>query len=668
MRRRAAALVLLFAPLVLLLRAAPAGAGREIEYLYMDGSEGGGSGGHAALALGDRVFHFEHRAPGILSLAREPVEVIRHRYGVLYNRTILVSHIPVSRDTYALVLEELTRRYFVQRQHLADYEAAVDDRRLLEASRDQRLGSSAAAAMVLDGAGFFFDDLASPSAEHAGEGAGGPAPALVRLRERVKAAHGDDALERAIRRAQAELSELRPDADADAARPLAPDRLAPVRYGFAERYRDTVLALLALEALDSARPLRQGSVADARLPELTPDEVAVVERLGQMLEASLVRLVHSRRPDWGFPLLLGMARLIALDETRRSARWVVLDATPADAMVIRRERLVSKPAFARELRERVEADFVSARATLLRRGATAEAFPEAELAELEATGNRLAQVEGALADRRDARLAWGAPLPGRSVRLPALPLPALGSDDLHRALAAAAEREAALLAGLKHLYGYNLFTRNCVTEIFRTIEAALRRDLLTREPALAGAALAARVRRASVERLGGYVEPAGAMSFIPAVSAAIVQAGYAVSDVVELPSYRKAQLGRMYERENPFWVFLRESNTLTSTLYRKAPDDSAFLFFTDNAPAARPVFGTLNVITGLGVAAAGLAMLPLDRGELLTSGLKGAFFSLPELAFFNIRKGSFPDFERRPAEHPVALRAPAALARDDAAR
>ena len=296
----------------------------------------------------------------------------------------------------------------------------------------------------------------------------------------------------------------------------------------------------------------------------------------------------------------------------------------------------------------------------------AEAFPEAELAALEVTGNRLAQVEGALADGRDARLARGASLPGRSVHLPARLLPALGSDDLDGALSAAAEREAAQLAGLKHLYGYNLFTRNCVTEIFRTIEAALRRDLLTREPALAGAALAARVRRASVERLGGYIEPAGAMSFIPAVSAAIVQAGYAVTEVVELPSYRKAQLGRMYERENPFWVFLRESNTLTSTLYRKAPDDSAFLFFTDNAPAARPVFGSLNVITGLGVAAAGLAMLPLDRGELLTSGLKGAFFSLPELAFFNIRKGSFPDFERRSVEPPEARPGPGPLARDDA--
>jgi len=61
-------------------------------------------------------------------------------------------------------------------------------------------------------------------------------------------------------------------------------------------------------------------------------------------------------------------------------------------------------------------------------------------------------------------------------------------------------------------------------------------------------------------------------------------------------------------------------------------------------------------------------MLPLDRGELLTSGLKGAFFSLPELAFFNIRKGSFPDFERRPVEQPTALSGPAAVAGDDAGR
>ena len=64
-----------------------------------------------------------------------------------------------------------------------------------------------------------------------------------------------------------------------------------------------MLALLGLEALStSARPLRPGSLVGTALPTLTPDEVAVLERLGDMLEGErLVRLVQSRRPDGDTP-------------------------------------------------------------------------------------------------------------------------------------------------------------------------------------------------------------------------------------------------------------------------------------------------------------------------------------------------------------------------------
>jgi hypothetical protein len=34
-------------------------------------------------------------------------------------------------------------------------------------------------------------------------------------------------------------------------------------------------------------------------------------------------------------------------------------------------------------------------------------------------------------------------------------------------------------------------------------------------------------------------------------------------------------------------------------------------------------------------------VLPFDRGTTLWSGLKGIAFSLPELVFVNLRKGSF---------------------------
>src|SRR5262245_66605293 len=49
---------------------------------------------------------------------------------------------------------------------------------------------------------------------------------------------------------------------------------------------------------------------------------------------ALVRLVQSNRPDRGFALLVGMARLETLRESERSGRLVVLDAFPPDADVL----------------------------------------------------------------------------------------------------------------------------------------------------------------------------------------------------------------------------------------------------------------------------------------------------------------------------------------------
>ena len=702
--RRGAALALACALVSLPLVA----AARDLEYLYIDASEGGGSGGHVALALGEHVFHFEHRPPGLLHLVREPRDVLVHRYGVAQNRTIVVIRIAVSEETYGLIEDELALRRLVQRQHLADYRQAVDDRRLIAAvlaglraatSPDGRGGGhhpaavtdmAIAEAVEIEGAGFFVDSVVPARAETAsaerskgtpgvepaaaplaepdglliGDSGGAPptdpsalarsepdtlpavpAAALVRLRSRALAVRGADALDRARRRAAAELAALRPEAGAESPAPLAADRLGPGRRGVAARYRDALTEAVALETLAAARPLRPGS-ARAHLPALAPGDAGLVGELAARLEDSLVALLGSRRPDRGFALLLWMARLIALDETLSSGRWVLLEPTATAPQVVPRARLRAQPALAGRLGQRAASDFAAARDGLRRRAASSEGFPEVQLTALEAAASRLAEADAAAAGR-DLVLAWGVPLPARPAPLARPPVLDVDEPALAGALEAAAAREAALGGELDRLYGYHLITRNCVTEIFRAIDAALARAVQARDPAVSGEALAARVRAESVRRLGGYVDPAGPLVFIPAVSASAAERGYAGSSVVELPSYRRREVDRMSGEESPAWVFLRESNTLTSTLYRCAHDDSAFVFFTDDRTAARPLLGALNLLAGLGVAAAGVATWPADGGALLTAGLKGAMFSLPELAFFNIRKGSFPDLERR---------------------
>jgi hypothetical protein len=360
----------------------------------------------------------------------------------------------------------------------------------------------------------------------------------------------------------------------------------------------------------------------------------------------MVRLLRSSRPDWGFPLLVGMARLVALDEARRSGAWMFLDAFPSDAPVISAIEQRERPALTQALLDEARGDFAAARARLGKRAEASRGFPEADFVALEAAGNRLVEVSRAVDDQRPMRLGLGMRVPGREAVLAQPIVPELTDDALARHAAAARDEEEAYESELRRLYGYNVVTRNCVTEIFRTIDAALAAALPDAD--------ADTIQRESIRRLGGYVDFEHRLTFIPAASAMAVGDTYAVAETIEVPSYRLAALARMYRRNNAARVYLRESNTLTSTLYQRNPADSAFLFFTDDVvPPIRPLLGAVNVVAGLGVSAAGLFALPVDGGDLLRAGLKGVIFSLPELIFFNIRKGSLL-FAPRPPESPAS--------------
>jgi hypothetical protein len=193
--------------------------------------------------------------------------------------------------------------------------------------------------------------------------------------------------------------------------------------------------------------------------------------------------------------------------------------------------------------------------------------------------------------------------------------------------------EARLQVALERGYPYNLITRNCVSEIFREVDVALARAAQSEDEAV--------IREESIRRLGGHVAMVGSLNFVPGISALVVEDTYAVADRLHFVSYRERRLAEMRRDENAAWVFLRESNVVTSTLYRTQPHDSIFLFFTDDLVVPRPLFGAVNLVTGLAASAVGLAMLPVDGGETLWAGVRGVVFSLPELVFHNIRKGSF---------------------------
>jgi hypothetical protein len=602
---------------ILVSETALAAAPRVVDYLYIEANEGGSSGGHSAIRFGDETYHFQHERPGLLRLRRDDWQHFRYAYGVLENRTLHVSRIVVSDAGYARLRQAFNARYLGERRVFEYREALRDERELLAQLLARRPGT-----IRVRGAGFFFPD----------DGASPPSAALLALRRRVLDAYGPDGIRARIAQVQTELARLAPAACAPPTGDLPDEGHIDLPYPFSRRYRDLLTASIALQALDRALPLRAGSFwspAGAEF-EIGPDARRRLVAYADRLTGELTRLLVSARPDWGFALLVGMARLEALHASEATGRLVLLDAFPPGSDRVPRAYVRRHRDALADLRAEAREDFARARARL----AATDAIDEAGFAEVESAGNHLLELKAAVAEDRALRVSTGLLVPSHDAAWSVPLRPEIGDDELALGLARATAAERRFAERLHARYGYDLVRRNCVSEIFRTVEAA------GAEP-------------------GGHVDTRWSFDFIPFVAARAVNATWDVVERTTLPSYRRARLADMSGRDGGLRVRLRESNVLTSTIYRRNADDSFFLFFTDDLVALRPLFGAVNLASGVGAAVAGLPLLPFDRGETFLAGVRGAIFSLPELAFLNLRKGSF-DYVPREQRPPDAVELAAA--------
>lgn len=613
-----------------LLLASPAAAGT-LEFLYIEPNVGTASGGHVALRIDDAVHHYQH-ADGGLRAARSHPDWFRYLYSVLQNRTIHVARLEVSDDTRDALDHRFAARATIEHQHFATQRGLADDRALLEQALGEASGPS---GLRLRGAGYFFG-AGEPVSVRPEPASFRPEPAIAALRARVVAERGDGWLAERMADLDRQRRALDPaDFPAPDPEPRA-DRLPAHRERLSERLAHLSLRRLALQVIAEARPLRPGSLA--RLPDaalvLGERERAALGRFGSRLEDEVLALLDSPRPDRGYPLLVGLARLAAVDASLRAGRWIVLDSFPADATVIPAASLEARRAFLGGLAAYAADELAAER----RLWAQAERVDERRYQAVEDALNRSIELARGLREGRDIRVHGEALVPARAPDGRVAWRPALGRDALDRALDEARRREREHARALLELYRYQLFTRNCVTEIFAGVDETFPEE-------------------EQVARLGGVVQPDRGLHFWPRFAFRAVERSWRVSERGEIPSFRRTRLAQMKTREHPVRVHLREANTLTSTVYRRNPRDSFFLFFTRDSWPTRPAYGAANLLAGLGQTALGLARLPFDGGASLLAGAKGVAFSVPELAFVSLRKGTL---EYARSSEPRTLYAPIA--------
>jgi hypothetical protein len=586
------------------------------EYLYIVANEDGSSGGHAAVRLGHFVYHFQNEE-GLLVLKRDRAEDFLFNYALLENRAIHVSRVDVSPQALSRIIDRFRKRHRAQEAQIAVGRELSRDRELLERlvrHEEHPLAGESVSSLSIRGLGYFVE------ADRSGEGA---SRTLASLKNELVRQQGSGFLDERRRDILRQIHSLGREDPLDwrADPPASAYEYPPFDRSYSSRWVDLVAGLAAIEVLERTSPLdptTYRALEDDRFA-LSEKDLRVLRRFADASRRQLLELFDSRREDWGQTVLVAMARLVALERSIEEGRLVFLDSFPdGDSMQI--ASIDPKGDIVLGVREENRRQLEVSWAHFRNRDEPDELAWE----RLEERGNRYSEILRAVDGPGRIRVQRGHLVPARSRRFPIPISLATGGSAWSEGLDDVRRRERDYIRELRRIHRYGLITRNCVTALFDTLNESFE----------GFAAL-------SEEALGGYIDGQRSLAFIPFVSAHAVNERYRVSEWEEIPSYREARLREMKDRENPLWLTLRESNTFSARSYRPHPEDSFFIFFTDRTLLLRPVLGAFNLVAGLGESIFGLFAAPVDRGRSLVRGLRGTFVSLPELAFWNIRKGSY---------------------------
>jgi hypothetical protein len=597
----------------LLLFAASAQA-KVFQFLYIEASEGTSSGGHVAVQLGDDVYHYQYEN-ALIRLFKHNAGAFRVNYQLLQNRNLHIADIEVSDSAYDRISSHFKVRFFGQAQRLKQLQALRHDQFLLRALLQWKAGkpitspSAPELSPQLPGAGLFYGDGNFGAAKKTLAGCNtaiSSAKIIDEARQRLETQYGKKFLSEKIISVSKELGQLSPADISDA-----------TYYSFSERYSDLLDGFLALQVLQGYQPLTDSACFKADLPELRLNdaEISLAKKFQQDLLRTVQSLMSSRRPDWGYALFVTLARLIAIEQSIQSRHWTFLDDTDEKAIAIPKQQLALYDGYMQKQRR---GDLLRLHKAVADLGGSSGSY-ERRYVNLEMVTNRYQQwLES---DKTGAlRYQSEQPLPKKSIPATRFLLTGLSTEQLETALHRQEMTAERLITEDSDRNVYHLLTKNCVTALFELINEA--------------------VAGQSEQMLGGFINPK--FNIIPFQAFDSVQETYNVVNIRELPAYRQQKLTTMYNREVDSWVYVRESNIFSSSLYNHNQDDAWFVFFTDDAVLLRPLFGAINTLAAASQSVLGLMHWPFDEGREITIGLRGVLTSLPELAFFNIRKGSYP--------------------------
>lgn len=572
-----------------------------VSYITIDASEGQASGGHAAIRFGPHVYHFEFE-DGFVRAVRDDFMLFQHHYRLEDNRSLTMH--PLALENPQEAENFFAKRVTQQNNEWAYLEKLDADIRLLE-QLDQKTPHP---RLAIRGAGLF--EPLKNTWRH-------PPPVDHDLSQRrMIATMLAESLHPGVLVMgghQKELSgHLQPNPKDHTAPPL-PYGANRSMYHLSERYHDTFCLLWLLEAIEEAIPLNADALVwlptgDFPMSGAQRRQLKTLEKkLRQELRSSLQKPF---RPDMGPGLLVRLARLHALNLSLHYNRWVLLNRKESSLNQSR----ISITAL----------DAAHEKRMLTWRALTTDTVrEESDYHLIELAANAISAINAMR--QQGMEVNWKTE--GLADRSAIYSHRAPQSHDWSILLEEQRQAREVWQAHLEEHYRYHLLDRNCVTEIFRTL----------RPPTPAVTGLPFSIPGLSGMALGDLAQQA--------------------TPVIVMPSRRVERWQQ--QSETGAWIEkLSELLPWSEPAYAADEDTSSFLFHTDTTVLGRPILGSANMGYATINTLTGMITWPQDGGLLMYQGAKGILMSMPELFFFNIRKGHFladdrlplPEEERPPLE------------------
>lgn len=567
----------------------------------MDANTGQSSGGHSALRFDDTVIHFQYYPDEIFRVVRESYERFSYSYNTYSNRTSKIARVTISEKDLDKIRTGFEKLALIQFKHIKNLESIRSDVQFLkEILRPEK-------NIKIRTFGYFKKE----------EGTG-----LLSLKEELNSALGKGWIGKVRTQIKKELNSAYTEGKFAifSEAPAVQNGSYPFyKEGISSWFLPRLEKLSVLEILDLGYSLDPETIFISSGASLSEEEKVKLISLRDSLKSSIIELIKEQNSNWGHSILVNLARFLVLEKSIEEGKLYFLVTFPESISQI-------SPTTWSKDKKGVEASsdlLLEASKTFREERIRSENLTEENYLIWEDLENRDWELRTGLSRGISIRNTFDRLSPDLSGNF-VFSFPSPESEIISEYLTRSEKEEFTYYENLKRFYTFKLITKNCTSEIFDSLEVILN-------------------EKEYETILGKRIDPHSSLTFIPFIAYdSIAEKWNVKEETIEL-SHRKLALEKLYESNSKWKTYLKESNVFSSSIYRTNPDDATFVFFTDDVVLLRPVYGIVNLGWGIGNFALGIFTSPFDKGKRITNGMNSVFFSLPEVVFFNIRKGTFPN-------------------------